>query len=264
MANKKFKIGDIIIGNAKANRYTITKPGWVGEVTGIGLNRLIYAKDYGVNGPRPRYQLDSKCFELYKFSKTDSEDSNILRAKANSSKRILIEVSKEDPTVITAKYIRGKEYTNEEAFAACSKHDIFDFKTGAKIAFDRIMNVIENIDAEETHEEPKKLLNCRFVVTSGGGRGPIQESQLYDGYIYTVRNGKIFLDDGNGGMEVPCASDAFLKSQRDLEWYLGSSKTRKRMRELGIAPDKSDPLYYSVYCDDCRITFKIIEGEING
>lgn len=263
MTKNKFKIGDMVIGNAKANdAYCITRQGWIGKVTKIYSDEMIRVKERIAD--EIGYAVHSKYFDLYKPKKTDSDDPNVLRGKANSSKRILIEVSKEDPTVITAKYIRGKEYSDEEAIATCSKHDIFDFKTGAKIAFDRIMDVIEGIDGEEKHEEPEKLLNCRFVVISGAGSGsgPLREGQLNNGYIYTVRNGKIFM--GDKSEDLPLDSDVFLKSQRDLEWYLGSYEDHERMKELGIAPDKDDPLYCTVYNEKRQVTFKIIKGEING
>lgn len=265
MAKNKFKIGDMVIGNAKANEaYVVTRQGWIGKVTHTYPDGTISVKptedtiDSTLVFPTS-FTVHSKYFDLYKPTKADSKDPNVLRGKANSSKRILIEVSKEDPTVIKAKYIRGKEYSNEEAYATCSKHDIFDFKTGAKIAFDRIMNVIEDIDGEEKHEEPEKLLNCRFVVTSGASG---LFTSFHDGYIYTVRNGKILL--GVEGFELPCTSGAFLKSQRDLEWYLGSCEDRDHMRELGTAPDKDDPLYSVVYNVRHRTAFKIIEGEVKG
>lgn len=36
MAKNKFKIGDIVIGNAKANNaYVVTRQGWVGKVTEV-------------------------------------------------------------------------------------------------------------------------------------------------------------------------------------------------------------------------------------
>ncbi len=52
-----FRVGDTVIGNSKADRYTITKPGWIGKVTDTSAAM----GDLEVEG----YSVDSECFDLY-------------------------------------------------------------------------------------------------------------------------------------------------------------------------------------------------------
>ena len=61
----KFKIGDVVIGNEKANQYNITNKGWTGVVTELG--------EYHSNGIRVKpldnpdhegFEVRSDCFDL--------------------------------------------------------------------------------------------------------------------------------------------------------------------------------------------------------
>lgn len=71
----KFKVGDIIVGNKKANKYVITKQGWIGKVTEVfpvkrdGIccdeGKDIWFEACGVNGiNNPTFQLDQDAFDL--------------------------------------------------------------------------------------------------------------------------------------------------------------------------------------------------------
>ena len=80
----KFKIGDIVIGNAKASeRYSVTKEGFIGEVIGIepeneeylhariNISSVKSVTDWSGQEHEPRtkwYHLDETCFDLYEFS----------------------------------------------------------------------------------------------------------------------------------------------------------------------------------------------------
>lgn len=55
----KFKVGDKIVGNAKANRYRITTEGWKGTVTKVGSEGYFAAT--GAGGLWG--ELDARCFD---------------------------------------------------------------------------------------------------------------------------------------------------------------------------------------------------------
>lgn len=59
----KFKCGDKIIGNAKANRYSFTAEGWKGEVSGVVVSTgemLVRPRGNKSSG----YIVDPECFDL--------------------------------------------------------------------------------------------------------------------------------------------------------------------------------------------------------
>lgn len=58
----KFKVGDKVIGNEKANRYGITKEDWIGTVAEVDDN------GFEADG----FYLDYDCFDLYE----ESEENN--------------------------------------------------------------------------------------------------------------------------------------------------------------------------------------------
>lgn len=81
--------------------------------------------------------------------------------------------------------------TGKTAKAVCSKDDTFDFTTGARLAFDRLIT-------PEVEPEHKKmpLLNCKFAVVKSGS------ADLTTGRIYEVKDGKFRTDKGEF---FPCA-----------------------------------------------------------
>ena len=59
----KFEKGDIVIGNERAQVYSITTQGWKGVVLDILISGDIKVKP--VNGVTT-YYVDQRCFDLYK------------------------------------------------------------------------------------------------------------------------------------------------------------------------------------------------------
>lgn len=58
----KFKIGDIVIGNEKADEcYSITKKGWVGTVVNIFDESLIEVRDETIGAT---FAVISECFDF--------------------------------------------------------------------------------------------------------------------------------------------------------------------------------------------------------
>ena len=134
----KFKVGDMVIGNDKANEhYNITKKGWIGKVTFVKEDgNVIKVTGVGI----ANCSVDVSCFDLYKPA---------------SNNKIVITT---DGKVTTATLYDGREKV-KTAKSSCHPEDTFDFKTGAKIAFNNLMR-------EEPKVKPKELLkNGMFVLS---------------------------------------------------------------------------------------------------
>lgn len=66
----KFKVGDVIIGNASADFYLFTKSGWIGTVTKVSedggtITALGTGKGANADHPGPFISLDADYFDLY-------------------------------------------------------------------------------------------------------------------------------------------------------------------------------------------------------
>lgn len=61
LIKRKFKIGDKVIGNEKANRYGITREGWFGKVVGVKDDVKIEVR----SGDGSSFWVDPDCFNLY-------------------------------------------------------------------------------------------------------------------------------------------------------------------------------------------------------
>ena len=70
----RFKVGDIVIGNAQADmRYSITTKGWKGVVIKIldmidSAGNVIEVRSINTNNT---YEVDCNCFDLYKIFPQD-------------------------------------------------------------------------------------------------------------------------------------------------------------------------------------------------
>jgi hypothetical protein len=77
MKISKFKVGDKVIGNANADRYTITIEGYIAKVINTrelcGVPQINIQKD----GMRCSYWVDEDCFDLYSESKTNKEITEV-------------------------------------------------------------------------------------------------------------------------------------------------------------------------------------------
>lgn len=120
----KFKIGDTVIGN-KDNWYGKTGIGVKCKVVGIPNSYCIIVELHG-----ERFTVNPRYFDLVR-SNPDTEQITITR---HGNK-------------VVAKY--GKKV----GVAKCSPEDTFDFATGAKLAFNRLMG--EPVDKPENEPKPK-------------------------------------------------------------------------------------------------------------
>lgn len=116
----KFKVGDIVVGNSKADvRYGITCTGWKGKVFEITKNRIgVESAEYTGDA---FFCVDPSCFDLVK----------------SSYPTIIITT---DGTTTTAMMRRGKEIIKSESVKLYHK-DTFDHATGAKLALDRLFGI---------------------------------------------------------------------------------------------------------------------------
>lgn len=147
----KFKVGDKVIGRKEASgEYGITKEGWIGTVTEINHDGLIWVKGPDLAGIRGTI-VDPKFFDLY----VDSKD-----------KKIVITT---DGRITTARLYDGKTI-KKTAEAKCSYADEFDFNVGAAIAMARLLPEFSlNDKFEEKPKFTKKDLKTgMFVLTSNG------------------------------------------------------------------------------------------------
>lgn len=133
MANK-FKVGDKVIGNDKADlNYNITRKGWIGEVSSVIDNSYVKVRnEYSIG----RFPVHSSCFDLLERK---SEQKIVITTDGKRTAAVLYD---------------GKKRI-KEASAVCIDDDTFYFMTGAKIALERL--------TEE--KEPERDLH--YLLTDG-------------------------------------------------------------------------------------------------
>lgn len=169
---KKFKIGDKIVGNKKANaRYNVTREGWRGIVTHVYPSGMIEAKGEGLFGHTlTPFKLDPKYFDL-----VDGTAKN---------KKVVITT---DGKTTLARLYEGNKVT-KSAKAECSPDDKFDFEKGATLAYSRLFDT----DFES------KPYNGKIVCV----KSPVRYYTV--GKIYEVKNGRVVCDDGDvlGGDKI--------------------------------------------------------------
>lgn len=101
--------------------------------------------------------------------------------------------------------------TGEKGVARCCPEDTFDFKTGAKLAFERLMQCPNKSD--ET-----KYYSGKIIFTKG-------DRYFKTGHIYNVVNGQIKRPDCNDLLPM---RDGRLKDIEDVKDYFAKASNRKR------------------------------------
>jgi hypothetical protein len=170
----KFKVGDKVIANKKANkRYVITKEGWIGTVTATKKNGF---KAKGKIGTRDNVVvgLEYEYFDLYQRNKNDQ--------------KIVITT---DGLTTTAKLYDGKTVV-KSAEAKCSPDDKFDFVIGANLAYDRLMRPETLCKVEKPVDQPAEYYNGKVVCIKAG-------SYHTAGKVYEVKNGVVNCDYDDSG-----------------------------------------------------------------
>lgn len=138
----KFKVGDHVIGNKKSF-YGITKEGWQGVVTKVIDNKIIeVCADPSKPLANATFEVRVECFDLVKHP---------------GGSKIVVTT---DGTTTTARLYEGKSVI-KSAEAKCSADDEFDFKTGAALAVDRLL------DREVKAEKPALKLFLLGDIKAG-------------------------------------------------------------------------------------------------
>lgn len=171
----KFKIGDRVkvLDGSNIDDYT---GGWCAIMFDYcGETATVIARE-SYRGKRG-YHLKSDNEKFNTFVLFDERGIKM----ANEEKKIVITT---DGTTTRAALYDGHKLI-KEAKAICGKDDTFCFETGAKIAFERLI---------EKPEEPKpkkalKLLNTKIFVIDG-------YDDFKSGHIYEIKDGKIKDDEG--------------------------------------------------------------------
>ena len=120
MVKRKFKVGDVVKPNKKADEnYTITTTSVVREaiVTELRDYTMEIKIIKGSCSVGEVFTVEEKCFDLVRKAK---QETIVIYRKDN-------------------KVIALDKSTGEKAEAKCNPADEFDFRTGAKLAFNRLM-----------------------------------------------------------------------------------------------------------------------------
>ena len=105
--------------------------------------------------------------------------------------------------------------TGEKAEAICSPEDTFDFHTGAKLGFQRLLGEPEAVPTPMP--EPVKY-NGKVIFVKG-------DCTFRTGHIYEVKDGKLIISGGRS--TVPFDRNDFFSSIDDVKAYF-DRKTRKQ------------------------------------
>lgn len=170
----KFKVGDKVIGNKKADEYyNITCCGWAGYVCGVQGPYIFVSKS---EDGSCKFSVDPDCFDLV------TENSKIV-------------ITHDGKTTLARRYVNGKVV--ERAEAKCSPEDKFDFVVGATLAYDRLIEKATGKKrlSPETVEALKKpeYWSGRVVCTSSNDPDP----DFIVGNVYRCVAGKLIDENGN-------------------------------------------------------------------
>lgn len=132
---RKFKVGDVVKPNKKADEeYTITTTSVVREaiVTELRDYTMCIKIIKGSRSVGKVFSVEEECFDLVRKAKQET-----------------IVIYRNDNKVVAL-----DKTTGEKAEAKCNPADEFDFRTGAKLAFDRLMG--EDVKPDNGVREVKR------------------------------------------------------------------------------------------------------------
>ena len=170
---RKFKEGDRVkvVEICLSDLFdTNVRPGMIGTICNINKGKHSYIADV-------------------KFDETIRATNNNWNEKEGTYQMFFeqLELIEEETIVIYRKgqeVIALDESTGKKAAAKCSPSDKFDFKAGAKLAFERLM-------VEEVEEKIEQVYNGKIVFTRCG----IEDFTV--GKIYEIKDGKIRNNKGD-------------------------------------------------------------------
>ena len=176
MEGSKFKVGDRVVTTCGV--FAVEK-GMVGTVVDFNWcgGHVLVKFDGWHNGHDGRGTTASG--KLYEGKSCLYVNERHLKKVANET----IVLYREDNRVIAI-----DKSTGEIAEAICSPEDTFDFHTGAKLAFDRLMGEKSGAAAASAPEPVK--YNGKIIFTKG------DDTVFETGHIYEVKDGKMNLPYG--------------------------------------------------------------------
>lgn len=161
MVKRKFKVGDVVKPNKKADEnYTITTTSVVREaiVTELRDYTMEIKIIKGSCSVGEVFTVEEKCFDLVRKAK---QETIVIYRKDN-------------------KVIALDKSTGEKAEAKCNPADEFDFRTGAKLAFNRLMG--EDVKPDNGVREVKRKAKVGEYVKIVDAKP----------YLIPYKNGDIF------------------------------------------------------------------------
>ena len=176
MEKSKFKVGDRV---ATTSGVLNAKKGMVGIVVDfhkwVAKNVLVKFDGWhnghdgeGHTASGKRYEVNA-CYYIPEMLLKKINETIVLYRKGN-------------------RVIALDKSTGEKAEAICSPEDTFDFHTGAKLAFDRLMGEKSGAAAASAPEPVK--YNGKIIFTKG------DDTVFETGHIYEVKDGKMNLPYG--------------------------------------------------------------------
>lgn len=154
MVKRKFKVGDVVKPNKKADEnYTITTTSVVREaiVTELRDYTMEIKIIKGSCSVGKVFTVEEKCFDLVRKAK---QETIVIYRKDN-------------------KVVALDKSTGEKAEAKCNPADEFDFRTGAKLAFNRLMgedvkpdNGVREVKRKAKVGEYIKIIDAKHLLIS--------------------------------------------------------------------------------------------------
>jgi hypothetical protein len=168
MVKRKFKVGDVVKPNKKADEnYTITTTSVVREaiVTELRDYTMEIKIIKGSCSVGEVFTVEEKCFDLVRKAK---QETIVIYRKDN-------------------KVVALDKSTGEKAEANCNPADEFDFRTGAKLAFNRLMG--EDVKPDNGVREVKRKAKVGEYIKIVDAKP----------FIIPYENGEIFIVIGVKG-----------------------------------------------------------------
>lgn len=168
MVKRKFKVGDVVKPNKKADEnYTITTTSVVREaiVTELRDYTMEIKIIKGSCSVGEVFTVEEKCFDLVRKAK---QETIVIYRKDN-------------------KVVALDKSTGEKAEANCNPADEFDFRTGAKLAFNRLMG--EDVKPDNGVREVKRKAKVGEYIKIVDAKS----------FLIPYENGEIFIVIGVKG-----------------------------------------------------------------
>ena len=153
----KFKVGDKVIGNEKAKKYHITKPGTIWEVKEVYDSSFRVAVD--------NYVVDYECFDLYEEEKEETEKEEVKEMEEE-----IIETKEEETKELIGKLTKSidklsKKVESEDPFREAMIKAIIE--KGKDLAIEDLKDRLKD-QLDDYIEETYGKLPQRIIIEENG------------------------------------------------------------------------------------------------